>query len=276
MVSGNWPGKWLHSLLNLMLLPSHSIAHTSPWASQIPGNDWHCVSCHKWCQDPWLQSNMSRNQACIQGASHQAKDTTQCKSPLFGVAACSSWHRVHPSLAMWILHVTHGKLAMWMDTLPWLAIGLKRQHPQSGKWKVLSLALLDLIMHTTANTLVRHSSRLPSKWAFRTRYVGYGVHLSNFNLNVHHTDQPCNLWQCIQQFYHDERVCETTVDCNWKEVQLAQEKSQVHLISFMQFCYFHRLNSCLAHIINLATQALILTYSKSLLELCAWNRNPEG
>ncbi len=51
-------------------------------------------------------------------------------------------------------------------------------------------------------------------------------------------------------------------DYNWKEVQLVYEENQVGLYRY-SIWFIHDVSSCLAHVINLATQALISTYSKA-------------
>src|SRR5229473_4762264 len=50
-------------------------------------------------------------------------------------------------------------------------------------------------------------------------------------------------------------------DYNRKEVQLVYEENQVGLYRY-SIWFIHDVSSCLAHVINLATQALISTYSK--------------
>jgi hypothetical protein len=79
----------------------------------------------------------------------------------------------------------------------------------------------------------------------------------------HHKGWPCHLQQCKQQSDNDERVCSTSEDRHRQGVQLGVEENQVCLI--FAFSVLLLMNySCLAHIVNLAMQCLILSYSKSL------------
>ena len=80
----------------------------------------------------------------------------------------------------------------------------------------------------------------------------------------HHEGRPCHLRQCKQQHNNDEGIGRTSEDYYAQEVRLEEEEDQVGL--FIDVLPFRSLlinYSCLAHVINIATQKLIKTYSDS-------------
>lgn len=100
-------------------------------------------------------------------------------------------------------------------------------------------------------------------------------HLRIVHKVTHHSDYtafldlwvvgwPHNLWQCIKKWHDDVQICPLLQNKNGAGVwcQKMTHLASLHFleINFLMSCLHHR---CLAHIINLATQALISTWSKA-------------
>lgn len=153
-----------------------------------------------------------------------------------------------------------------MVILPWQVIGSKRQLRLSGSSELQSLVSHKLTMHIMANNLDRYCSKSANVLVLYKRY-GCSVftwhHLLTpfFETKIGHItcDNASNNFTIMEEFSAWLKAL-TGKRYKWhkQKVKWALIVCLIYVLSYSTSpC------SCLAHIINLATQALIAMYSKS-------------
>lgn len=147
-------------------------AHPGSWTSKVQGDDWYCLPCDKWCQNPRSKSHTCWNHTNFQESFNTAQEETECKYHCFKLSPSSNIScRVILSAEPSILHVMRGKPAIRMDTLLSLGIGLKKTIQDNGSARPHCSDLQRWIMLTMVSASAVPYSRFSIVSALHTRFV---------------------------------------------------------------------------------------------------------
>lgn len=237
----------------------------------------YCLPSKPWCFTSFPQENSCTHCSYVQTADAWTQEKFQWKSQHHSVALTFHFNSLPliraPQLAgksAW--PVTHGRQVMLTLILPSQATGLRNALQDSGPLSMHCLALCRWTVHTTEVGLVKYSTKYAITFKLFTKCVFCFAPNDICLLTL-----LCFMYRLVML---PVTMPKTTILCWRNSIVVITSKLRMTLMSNAVTsgtsapCYLHTIRSdilhllcssfqCLAHIINLATQAVISVCSKS-------------